>query len=95
MTIRDRVREWLHSYLGVLSLEKAEQRRHMVAEQAMRNRHEDLALTLGLINERLGRLESHFTTEHVSRRPQAEVYDWEQIQAQQLAAMLKNPMGDD
>lgn len=91
LPIGSRMRQWVQWFFGVLSLEKKSLERHIASEVAMRARHEDVLNTIGEISERLGRLENRFTSDHVPRPKQAVVYDWDQVQQQELAEMLANP----
>lgn len=94
LPIGSRVRQWVQWFFGVLSLEKAQQARQ---SELMRNiamssdLESDIRRMLGEISERLGRLENRFTSDHVPRPKQAVVYDWDQVQQQELAEMLANP----
>lgn len=85
--IGSRVRQWLQWCLGILSLEKASQRRHEEQDEW----HAGIMVQLDTISERLGRLENVFADQHVAqrRRPQAVSYDWDQVQLQALALMDK------
>jgi hypothetical protein len=100
----NKLRQWIQYYLGILSLEKAAQKRNTELRQGISmlvdkinllengmvagNRHSELS-------ERLGRIENMFTSQHVPRRVNAEVYDWEQVQAMELAYMQMNPQKED
>jgi hypothetical protein len=90
---------WFQWFSGTLSLEKAGQARHaeiMRSLSALRDAEErhyrDGVDTLGGIVERLAKLEQHFVSQHVGRPTvNLPVYDWEQVQIQELAEMLANP----
>ena len=87
--IGSRVRQWLQWCFGILALEKAAKARHDELVKLVVD-----MTALEIINERLGRLENMFTSNHVSRPRQAVAYDWEQIQLQELAEMMKNKPED-
>ena len=94
--MRDQFRMWLQWFIGVLGVEKAEQARHaemmLLLNRAIviaTDRHSEII-------ERLGRLENQMVEKHVNRRqPAPAMYDWEQVQAQELAEMLANPPKDE
>ena len=79
---------WLTEFLGILGLERT-----------AKTRHEEITLRLNSISERLELIAEHLANinqqlqvQHVGRKPvQAVAYDWEQVQAQELAEMLANP----
>ncbi len=96
--MRERFRSWLQGFIGILGLEKRAKARQEellarldLQSEARRIQTLEISHSLGVVSERLGNLENHFTTNHVSRPKSAEVYDWEQIQAQELAYMLAHP----
>lgn len=98
MTIRDRVRRWLGMETGMAATERhAElisaltELRAWMSEQLVwkHNREEDRH---GELIEILTKLEQHFVSKHVGRPTTSiPVYDWEQVQIQELAEMLANP----
>lgn len=98
MTMRDRVRRWLglglddfYAYSKLANVELARgisecSTKNLIAasEKAQRERHGELI-------ERLAKLEQNFISQHVgSRSASVPVYDWEQVQAQELAEMMAN-----
>ena len=95
----NRFRQWLQWFTGVLSHEKAAQSRHaeLMRQTALPTAHDqDVLEVLGVINERLGRIENMFIANHVPRgTSQPKAYDWEQVQVMALEAMLENPPKED
>lgn len=79
-------------FLGILGLEKAAKARH---DEVMTYLRESLRIgrnDYGDLAERLAKLEQHFVSQHVGRPTvNLPVYDWEQVQIQELAEMLANP----
>lgn len=93
MTIRDRVRQWL-GLEGLITI-SYQLNSSLATLQDVCNRMETGKAATerhGELIERLERLEQRFTTQHVGTRPASiPVYDWEQVQIQELAEMLANP----
>ena len=105
--MKDKLRMWLMEFLGILGLEKANQTRHAELMFALGNMHKQIVSEFegigtlsedrhGELIERLARLEQHFTAQHVGTRPVSPpVYDWEQVQMQELVEMLANQPKED
>jgi hypothetical protein len=132
----NKLRQWIQYYLGILSLEKAAQKRDIELRQGISmlvdkinllengmvagNRHSELCDRMdklieeinlseikrlndidrivgmcGELQELSGKLFNMFTSQHVPRRQNAEVYDWEQVQAMELAYMQMNPQKEE
>lgn len=99
MTILERVRRWVWKFIGIADMHDeiltlsnaAVEIRAYLSEQSLgaHYREEDRH---GEIIELLTKLEQHFVSQHVGRPTTSiPVYDWEQVQIQELAEMLANP----
>ena len=76
--------------LSLTALRDSEERhyRDLMDTSGAEDRH-------GEVIEILTRLEQHFVSQHVGTKPASlPVYDWEQVQLQELAEMLANPPKD-
>lgn len=95
----NKLRLWIQYYLGILGLEKAAQRRDIELRQGIDMLVDrinllstDLGCSIQIINERLGRIENMFVSQHVPQRKNVIVeYDWDQVQSMVLNEMMKNP----
>lgn len=87
----DRVRLWFQWFCGVLSHEKADQSRHAEMLLRMQSYAGDNNERWLIVQQSLAQIEQQLRVQHIPRRPPNPAeYDWEQVQAQELAEMLAN-----
>ena len=81
--------QWVRWFLGVSELPT---KGHIAGlEKAERDRHAQVVEILNQLGSKIDLLSQQFQANHVVRRNEVPMYDWEQVQAQELAEMLANP----
>jgi hypothetical protein len=83
---------WLTEFLGILGLERTAKARHEETIERMRAYADTNNERWLIVQQSLARIEQQLQVQHIPRKPSNPAeYDWEQVQAMELAEMLANP----